>query len=90
MVYMSLHPNVLGDINAFPLHGGSYVVSEGWGEAPSLCLCAMGTVFPSGELLPRTVVLFIGLLHLMLVAEAIAFSCSLNFGGCCIGDTLEF
>eukprot|EP00957_Ditylum_brightwellii_P118754 9056913-Ditylum_brightwellii.AAC.1 len=64
MAYMSLHPNVLGGINAFLLHGGSYGVSKSWGEAPSLRLCIMGTVFPSSGLLPRTVVLFSGLLPL--------------------------
>eukprot|EP00957_Ditylum_brightwellii_P013324 1005831-Ditylum_brightwellii.AAC.1 len=90
MVYMSLHPDAFGDINAFLLHGGRYVVSKSWGEVPSFRLCAMGTVFLSSGLLPRTVVLFSRLLPLTLVVEAIAFSFSSNFGGCCIGETVEF
>eukprot|EP00957_Ditylum_brightwellii_P133391 10170365-Ditylum_brightwellii.AAC.1 len=59
MVYMSLYPNVLGDINAFLLHGGSYVAGNGWSKAPSLCLGAMWTIF-----------LLSGLLPLALAAEA--------------------
>eukprot|EP00957_Ditylum_brightwellii_P142715 10874190-Ditylum_brightwellii.AAC.1 len=59
MVYMSLHSNVLRDINAFLLHGGSYVVCDGWSEAPPLCLGDMLAIF-----------LLRGLLPLALAAEA--------------------